>query len=269
MSDVHHFTHGLLTPVLALVAAVIGVFIGLLCMAKARAVPSRRAKALWVATASVAIGGNGIWVMHFIAMLGFAVSALEMRYSLPYTLLSAAAGLLAVGAALSLTTFGPDRWWTPVLGVAILGSGAVGTHYIGMAATRLPAHYHYKAPLVLLSFLIALAAAAALIWYTRWVESAWAALGAAAIAGAAVTGMHYTAMAALVLHGHGEHGAPDGVRLIHILPTFLVGISIVGVVLIGIIALAPSDEELRADAELEGRLRGDLAEARTREGEQG
>ena len=41
----------------------------------------------WLLAAAVTMGG-GIWSMHFVAMLAFSVSGLEVAYSLPLTLLS-------------------------------------------------------------------------------------------------------------------------------------------------------------------------------------
>jgi NO-binding membrane sensor protein with MHYT domain len=64
--------YGWLTPVLSYLMAVVGSALGLRCTVRALALTGR-ARRNWLLTAATAIG-SGIWTMHFVAMLGFAVA---------------------------------------------------------------------------------------------------------------------------------------------------------------------------------------------------
>lgn len=72
MSAIDHFAYGLLTPVVAYIMSSVGSMLGLLLTSRARLVGAKEGR-WWLAGAAIAIGGTGIWTMHFIAMMGFAV----------------------------------------------------------------------------------------------------------------------------------------------------------------------------------------------------
>jgi NO-binding membrane sensor protein with MHYT domain len=73
MAEIHHFDHGLLTPAVSYVLSVLGSLLSLVCAVQLRSAPSAGWRAWWLSLAAVAIGGTGIWTMHFVAMLGFSV----------------------------------------------------------------------------------------------------------------------------------------------------------------------------------------------------
>ena len=108
MAHVHHFSYGPLTPVAAYLMSFVGSFLGLLCMSRARA-STGRSRASWLSLAALAIGGTGIWVMHFIAMLGFSVSGMPIRYNVPVTLLSCLTAVAVVGNVGGATKGGKPR----------------------------------------------------------------------------------------------------------------------------------------------------------------
>lgn len=257
MDHVHHFTYGPVTGVLAYLAAFAGSLLGLLCARRARAVVSRRPRALWLSLAAVALGGGGIWVMHFIAMLGFGVQGVELRYDIELTLLSAVLAVVMVGAGLFIVGFGDRRVINLLAGGAVTGGGVAAMHYVGMYALSATAHYHYAPALVALSVVIALVAATAALWFSLWVDGAWATTGAALIMGVATTGMHYTGMLALQVHAHKdmENMPIEGVPVSQVLPVFVIGIALVSAVLFGVIMLSPSDEEMRTAVALRDRMR--------------
>src|SRR4029450_1396557 len=87
---------------------------GLLCPAPARGVAGA-ARTRWLVVAAVSIGGTGIWVMHFIAMLGFPGSGSPTLYNVGLTLLSMAIAVVVVGIGLLIVGFGGERL-IPVLG---------------------------------------------------------------------------------------------------------------------------------------------------------
>ena len=102
MGHLDHAALGWLTPVLSYVMACIGAALGLRCTVRALGATGR-SRRNWLITAASAIG-TGIWTMHFVAMLGFAVSGTDIRYDVPLTVLSllvamavVCAGVFAVG----------------------------------------------------------------------------------------------------------------------------------------------------------------------------
>ena len=76
---VHHFEMGGWLLFLAYITSVVGSTVGLACTLQSRYAETPRARIVWLSLAAVSIGGVGIWVMHFIAMLGFATPGLPVR----------------------------------------------------------------------------------------------------------------------------------------------------------------------------------------------
>lgn len=185
---------GWATPVLSYVMACVGAALGLRCTARALAATGR-VKRAWLLAAAVSIGA-GIWTMHFIAMLGFAVTGTEIRYSVWLTLLSLLVPIVLTWAGLLVVGYGRSRAPSLGLGGAITGFGVVVMHYTGMAAIRLNGSIGYDAATVALSALIAVAVATAALWAGLTVRGPAAALGASLVMGVAVSAMHYTGMRA-------------------------------------------------------------------------
>lgn len=251
--EVHHFTYGPLTPLLAYGMSVLGSLLGLQCAARGTAASDLRERCWWLAGGSVALGGTAIWVMHFVGMLGFSVSGASLAYEVPLTLLSALVAVLFVGAALFLVGFG-----LPVTTGGLLAGGGVATmHYTGMAALNLSARTSYRPDLVLLSILIAVAAAtAALFFATRL--SGWAStVGASLVMGVAVSGMHYTGMYALDVHAVTD--APvEGADPMHLLVPLTAVIGLVTAVLCVVVGGSASTRERRKEAEFMARLEREM-----------
>ncbi|TDB89220.1 MHYT domain-containing protein [Actinomadura sp. 7K534] len=253
MAEVQHFSYGLLTPAAAYLMSFIGSLLGLLCATRARAATGR-SRASWLGLAALAIGGTGIWVMHFIAMLGFTVKDHEIRYDVPLTLLSCGTAIAVVAFGLFIVGFAGARTPVIILGGLIMGAGVASMHYTGMTAMNMSGHIDYQPVLVGLSVLIALVAATAALWFSLSVKGLWATTGAAAIMGIAVSGMHYTGMAAMRITMHEGMAAPTGARPVDFLLPLLGGVGGVSIILLVIIAMAPSEEEMRIEAELQERI---------------
>jgi NO-binding membrane sensor protein with MHYT domain len=185
---------GWATPALSYVMACVGAALGLRCTVRALSATGR-SRRNWLLAAAVALGA-GIWTMHFIAMLGFAVTGTEIRYAVPLTLLSLLIPIVLTWAGLLIVAHGRSRAMSLGLGGAVTGFGVVVMHYTGMAAMRLNGSIGYDAPTVTLSVLIAVAAATAALWAGLTVRGPVAAIGASLIMGVAVTAMHYTGMRA-------------------------------------------------------------------------
>ena len=81
------FSYDALNPVLGYLISCVGCFLGLRCTTRARAYQGA-ARARWLLLAALAIATTGIWVMHFVAMLGFTIGGQTIRYNVPITILS-------------------------------------------------------------------------------------------------------------------------------------------------------------------------------------
>ena len=82
MAQIHHFDHGWLTPTISYVLSVLGSYLGLVCAVRLRTAHSTGWRVWWLSLAAVAIGGTGIWTMHFVAMLGFSVVGMPIQKSM-------------------------------------------------------------------------------------------------------------------------------------------------------------------------------------------
>ncbi|PKV80803.1 MHYT domain-containing protein [Nocardia fluminea] len=206
MLDIYHFSYGWITPVLAYFMSVTGCLLGLQCAARGRNATEGRVG--WLIGAAIAIGGTGIWVMHFIAMLGFTIHGAEIRYDIPLTLFSAITAMVVVGIGLFMVNKPQPTLRSLLSGGIITGLGVGTMHYTGMYAMRSSATVCYDPALVALSIVIAVVASVVALWFTLRVKSFLATVGAALIMGVAVCGMHYTGMAAM--HAHIGHQAAPG-----------------------------------------------------------
>jgi NO-binding membrane sensor protein with MHYT domain len=257
MTHVNNFSYGALNPVLAYVASCIGCFLGLRCTTRARA-SEGRARAFWLVIAALAIGIMGIWVMHFIAMLGFTIPGQSIRYNVPVTVLSMVIAIAVVGAGLFIVGYSRGGAGPLLLGGVAIGCGVAGMHYIGMAAIRAQDTLTYSPALVAVSVVIAVIAGTAALWAAVRLESVWSAVIASMIMGVAVSGMHYTGMAALRVHAAGgpavtAPASASASAAAFLLPLIL-GISCIGFIFSAVIALSPTATEMLAEADLMARL---------------
>lgn len=120
---------------LAFLTSVAGSTVGLACTLQARYAPHRRARLSWLILAAVSIGGVGIWLMHFVAMLGFTTPGFPVRYDIPRTGLSAALSMSAVFLGL-LVVRKRNAPWRLVLGGVITGLAVNLMHWTGMWAVN-------------------------------------------------------------------------------------------------------------------------------------
>jgi NO-binding membrane sensor protein with MHYT domain len=250
---IDHFSHGLLTPTLSFLLSCFGCAAGLSCTARARVSTGGR-RNLWLCLGALAIGGTGIWVMHFVAMLGFTIQGAEIRYNIPLTLLSAALAVVVVGIGLFLIDRSGSRTPTVLTGGTIAGLGVAGMHYLGMRAMHVGVSIHYDWLLVLASLLIAVVAASAGLWLALNVRSGVASIFATVIMGIAVSGMHYTGMAAMSVPGtHGNHVATPstGLSATELLLPLIGAISLGTLVLLVVVTLSPTAREMRSEQAFE------------------
>ncbi|MEU8657903.1 MHYT domain-containing protein [Actinoplanes philippinensis] len=243
MADVHHFTYGAYNPIAAYLLAFLGSFLGLLCAGRARDAHHRSRRNRWLAIAAFAIGGGGIWLMHFSAMLGFDVPVSPVRYDLPLTVLSLGFSVVTVGVGLMIVGHGERSVPRTLMAGLLTGSGVLAMHYTGMEGIRIPATIHYSPALVVASGLIAIAASTVALWFAVSVRGWLRATAAAAVMAVAVCGMHYTGMAAMSIEL--TPGAPPvgGIRpLTMLVPIILITTAtIVGVALSALQAMTEEE----------------------------
>jgi NO-binding membrane sensor protein with MHYT domain len=264
MIEVHNFSYGLLNPGLAYLMSCLGCFLGLQCTGRARA-HAGAARARWLLLAGVSIGTTGIWVMHFIAMLGFTIPGQVIQYNVPVTILSMLIAVVVVSVGLLIVGFGGEGLRPLLIGGTIIGIGVASMHYMGMWAMRMPDAMSYNLSLLALSVLIAMVAGTAALWAALRLGGLASTLAASLIMGVAVSGMHYTGMAALHVHtapaGGGMAAMGGGANATAFLLPLILGISIVAFLVTAIVTLAPTEAEIREDAALMERiakLSGDL-----------
>lgn len=254
---VHNFSYGPATPLLAYAVSCLGCFLGLRCATRAQAYQGW-ARVRWLLLAALAIGMAGIWVMHFIAMLGFTIPGQQVRYNVPLTILSMVIAVLVVGAGLLIAGLGNGL--RPVLtGGLVIGCGVAIMHYIGMAAMVVPDHLRYNLPLVAASVGIAVAAGTAALLAALRLRGLLATFGASLVMGVAVSAMHYTGVAAFNICGvtsrpGGTAGLLPGVTADAFLFPLILGITILAFILAAIIAVAPTSDEIAEEHALMERL---------------
>jgi len=251
---VHNFSYGLLTPGLGYVMSCLGAFIGLRCTTRARAYQGV-ARARWLVLGGTSIGSTGIWVMHFIAMLGFTIPGESIGYNVPVTIVSLLVAVAIVCAGLLIAGFGRSPYGSLLLGGLTTGLGVGCMHYLGMAAMRMPGRVTYDPALFVLSVVIAVVAATAALWAALRLRGVLTTLVASLIMGAAVSGMHYTGMAAMRMYRAGGSagmvmGGAGGATAESFLLPLIIGISIVSFLLSATVAAAPTEEEIHYDAAL-------------------
>ncbi|WP_240197153.1 MHYT domain-containing protein [Nonomuraea lactucae] len=252
-SAVTHFSHGLVTPGLAYVMSCMGSMLGLRLTAQAHA--SRGgARVRWLLGAAISIGGTGIWVMHFIAMMGFQVDGTPIRYDVPLTVASALVAIVVVGTGLFLVSYGRGHALALLGGGLLTGLGVAGMHYLGMYAMNMSAHVDYDRAIVAASVAIAVVAATVALWFTLRVKRPIWITGAALLMGVAVSGMHYTGMFAMKVTVHPEPGVVEGADALDFLVPLMTVISLITLTMLLMVILSPTEDELHEDAEMAARL---------------
>lgn len=252
--ELHHFTMGLWVFFLAYATSVVGSYVGLSCVRQSFKDDGKNARMRWLATASLAIGGVGIWLMHFIGMMGFAVPGSAIRYAFAPTLFSV---VLAIGATLFGLWIVDSRaeWKARVprgiplaVGGLVMGLAVSLMHYSGMAAIRIKGTIEHDQAFVIASIVIGVAASTAALWLAGVAERLLARAAAALIMGCAVVALHYTGMAGVKATIDPSAADPEGLTVLSVLfPAFVLGILVIALPIVALL-LAPNREDLRREA---------------------
>lgn len=211
MTEVHHFAYGAINPALAFVLSFLGSLLSLVLAARARARGSAGwDRARWLLLSALALGGTGIWLMHFMAMLGFDVPQTRITYDLWITAASflLAVGMVAVG--LFVSVFSRPSVVKITAGGIVTGVGVASMHYTGMSALRFAGQMTFDLTLVGASFVIAIVASTVALWFAAVIRGAGATVAAATLMAVAVCSMHYTGMAAVRIELNPDAPPVDG-----------------------------------------------------------
>ncbi|CAB3702084.1 MHYT domain-containing protein [Achromobacter piechaudii] len=188
------FNSGLVA--LSFLTAVLGSYVALLAAASIRTeTEDGDIRIGYIIIGAVAMGGVGIWSMHFIGM-----QAQNLPFDVGYQVgLTALSFIVAAGfSGWAFWYVGRERFTFSrcLIGGMAAGLGVAAMHYLGMGAMRMPAVLLWNLPIVVLSVLIAVIAASAALWLAFNTQNEFQRGGAAILMAIAVCGMHYTGAAA-------------------------------------------------------------------------
>ncbi|MGW1284439.1 MHYT domain-containing protein [Streptomyces sp. NPDC002586] len=215
------FSYGAVTPLVAYLMACLGGALGLRCTTRSLLV-THSWRPAWLALGSAAIG-SGIWTMHFVAMMGFAIKEAPIHYDKPITYASLGLAIVMVGVGIFIVGYRGATGTALFTGGTITGLGVASMHYLGMAGVRFHGYFTYNTFTVAASVVIAVVAATAALWAAGRVRGFIWSVGASLVMGLAVSGMHYMGMAALGVHLDGMHHAAGGAPEPSVLAPMLIG----------------------------------------------
>jgi NO-binding membrane sensor protein with MHYT domain len=159
------------------------------------------ARRVWLVAAAITMGG-GIWSMHFIAMLAFAMP-IPMSYDIGLTALSLVVAIFVTGGGFYVISRHSASPFRLVFSGIFMGLGIATMHYTGMAAIQGHAELTYDLLFVALSLVIAIGASTAALWLAFRTTDLGQKLVAGVVMGLAISGMHYTGMRAAIFTAHG------------------------------------------------------------------
>ncbi len=217
-----------LLVVLSFAFAVIGSFVALTAAGRVNQRGGRQSLSN-IVTVGVALGGIGVWSMHFIGML-----ALDMDVGSSYSMMDTFVSLLVVIVATSWTVSfaarSPDNLPRLVTAGVLLGMSVVVMHYLGMFGLKINGYIRWDYGVVVLSIVIAVVAATAALWLAFNSPTLNRRVAAALAMGVAVCAMHYTGMyaAEFVCTTESRNAIPQGTGYISSfrLPTLVIAITL-------------------------------------------
>ena len=227
MNEVIPATYDTSLVVLSFVVAFIGSYIALSASQKLRGNQGRSYN-YHLLIAGIALGGIGVWAMHFIGMLAMRMP-LGMSYSMIETVVSLVAAVAATAWGLSIVARNPKSLRHLLAAGAMLGTGVGVMHYLGMYGMRFGGFFQWDFGLVALSIVIAWVAATAALWLAFNTPSHWMRVVAAVVMAAAVCSMHYTGMLAadIVCTTTERMAMPSGFGLLNVLELPMLVITLV------------------------------------------
>jgi NO-binding membrane sensor protein with MHYT domain len=189
---------------LSVVIAILGGYTGFGLAARIRGRPDSAHRVL-LASAAFFLA-VGIWTMHFVGMLAAPLPAGAVYLVLP-TVISFLMCALVVGVSLFFVSIGEPSMLRVVSSAVLLGLGIASMHYVGMHGLSGDFAMTHAPGMVVLSVLIAIAAAYGGLRAFLARQGGVQLMLSAVAFGVAVSGMHYTAMAGMQVapSGGGAH----------------------------------------------------------------
>ncbi|GAA0961017.1 MHYT domain-containing signal sensor [Virgisporangium aurantiacum] len=248
MAPVHHFAYGSVNPVLAFVLSFIGSLLSLILARQARdARGSQRVR--YLILSALSLGGTGIWLMHFMAMVGFDVPDSPVRYDLPITALSFAIAVVIVAVGLFTAIFTRPGTLKVVTGGVITGIGVAAMHYTGMLSMQVGGKISFDLKYVAASVGVAVVAATVALWFAAVLRGTTAMVGAALIMAVAVCSMHYTGMLAIRVRLTDPGARVEGLETFELLaPIAIIACVMIMGLAYATVSSTPSMEEAPAGA---------------------
>lgn len=148
---------------------------------------------LWIAAAAIALGGVGVWAMHFIAILAYKLP-IAVSFDIPMTLASLLAAVSVTGVGLYIVTGRDLSMIRLCVAGTFVGIGVCSMHYMGMEAMQMAATLEYDPLIVTLSFVVAIVVATVGLLLMITMRKGMQRVVSAFVIAFAVSGMHYTAM---------------------------------------------------------------------------
>jgi NO-binding membrane sensor protein with MHYT domain len=172
--------------------SVLGAFVALNAASRIRGFNGRIS---WLNTicAGIALGGIGVWSMHFIGMLALKMD-MATSYGMIETLISLVAAIAATSLALAFVSKGPEQLGRIMGAGFLLGLGVVVMHYLGMYGMKFGGFIQWNFSVVAISAVIAVVAATAALWLAFNMPTLKLRATASVVMGVAVCSMHYTGM---------------------------------------------------------------------------
>ena len=183
--------------VLSFIVSTIGAFVALTA-ASGILKRNRAIDPINLLAAGVALGGIGVWAMHFIGMLAMHID-MGVGYALTETIISLLAAVIGSMITLSWVARHSGSRRHLLQAGAFLGLGVCVMHYLGMYGMRFGGFFEWSGLLVAVSVVIALAAATAARYLAFTLNGVRARLVGAVVMALAVCAMHYTGMAAATI----------------------------------------------------------------------
>lgn len=177
---------------LSFLIAVTGAFVALTAAAAIRKSNGKISVSNSLA-AGIALGGIGVWSMHFIGMVALRLDV-GTAYAPLETAVSLVAAVLASALALAYVAKAPEQFSRVLLAGFLLGMGVVVMHYLGMFGMKFGGYIRWDYGIVGLSAVIAVVAATAALWLAFNTRPLGLRFAAALLMGVAVCAMHYTGM---------------------------------------------------------------------------
>lgn len=186
-------TYDIWFVILSYAVSVFGSFTSLELAGRVIEEAHKMKRLLWIIAAAIALGGGGIWSMHFIAMLAFKLP-IPVNYDVAMTVISLVAAITVTGVGLYIVT-GKDLSMSRLCAAGVfVGLGVCAMHYIGMEAMQMAANLEYDPLIFALSVVVAIVVATVGLLLMVTMRQGVQRLVSAFVIAFAVSGMHYTGM---------------------------------------------------------------------------